>query len=465
VSAETNDAGPAEWQEDPDTLADVEDWLSDARAADTKETKKAKSSDLISSNSFLRTERLRPPTEAAFQGRAGQIVDALAPKTEASRTGLLVSLLTMFGNAVGSRPHVQVGAERHRANLFAVLVGPSGSGRKGMAISHAEQVITRADTDWRDRVVRGLVSGEGVIWHVRDPRIELAEDKEKVVEEGVKDKRLLVREDEFASVLAAMARDGSTLSGVLRDCWDGRRLQTLAKNSPTVAREAHVSVLAGITPDELLRKLTATEQANGFANRFLWVYVERSQLRPSGSAIPDSVVRQLGVTISDSLDRARRVDEVVRSNEGNELWSDGYAVLTRDVPGMTGAMRSRAESQSLRLSLIYALLDGEHVIGAQHVEAAFALWDYAERSLFSIFGDALGDPNADRILAALREAPSGLTRTAIAGVFGRNTPASEIERSLALLARAGLAFPTSEDTAGRPVERWRACGDEDEGAP
>jgi hypothetical protein len=329
-----------------------------------------------------------------------------------------------------------------------------------MAMSQAEQVVRLADTDWRDRVVRGLVSGEGVIWHVRDPVIKLKEDEEEVVDEGVRDKRLLVREDELASVLAVMARDGSTLSAVLRDCWDGRRLQTLGKHSPARASGAHVSVLAAITPDELLRKLTATEQANGFANRFLWIYVERWQLRPSGSAVPDAALRRLGREIADALDHARRVDAVVRNNEGNEIWSDGYAALTRDVPGMTGAMRSRAESQVLRLSLTYALLDGERLIGAEHVKAALALWNYAERSLFSIFGDALGDPNADRILTALREAPNGLTRTEIAAIFGRNAPASEIERALALLARAGLASPTTEDTGGRPVERWQARHDD-----
>jgi hypothetical protein len=33
----------------------------------------------------------------------------------------------------------------------------------------------------------------------------------------------------------------------------------------------YVSILAAVTPAEVLRKLTAIEEANGFANRFLWV--------------------------------------------------------------------------------------------------------------------------------------------------------------------------------------------------
>src|SRR5262249_32941874 len=156
-------------------------------------------------------------------------------------------------------------------------------------------------------------------------------------------------------VLAAMARDGSTLSGVLRDAWDGRRLQTLAKRSPAVATGTHVSILAAITPDEVLRKLTATEQANGFANRFLWIYVERSQLLPDGAGADEQLVHELSGEIGEALDKARRVDGVVRDDDAKALWHDVYPRLTRDVPGMTGAMRSRAESQTLRLSLCYAL--------------------------------------------------------------------------------------------------------------
>jgi hypothetical protein len=299
----------------------------------------------VNDEGFLRLDRLfrtlEPLGEAAYQGRAGRIVEALDPNTEASPAGVLVSLLTMFGNAVGPRPFLQVGADRHHANLSVALVGPSSTGRKGTAMGQAEHVVGLADDGWRDRVVRGLVSGEGVIWNVRDRVAETDEDSgaEKVIDEGVADKRLLVREDELASVLAVMVRDGNTLSGVLRDAWDGRRLQTLAKNAPARATGAHVSILAAITPDELRRKLTATEQANGFANRFLWVYVERSKLLPGGPPIDETLVRKLGGEIGDALDRARRLDGVTRDPEAHELWREHYGRLTRDVPGLGGAMR------------------------------------------------------------------------------------------------------------------------------
>jgi hypothetical protein len=62
------------------------------------------------------------------------------------------------------------------------------------------------------------------------------------------------------------------------------------------------------------------------------------------------------------------------------------------------------------LSLLYALLDGAKVISTPHMLAALAAWDYCEASAQFIFGDSLGYPEADRILAALRTDTQGLSR-------------------------------------------------------
>jgi hypothetical protein len=42
---------------------------------------------------------------AAYQGLAGEIIEVIAPHTEASRVALLVHLLTFFGNAAGRASH------------------------------------------------------------------------------------------------------------------------------------------------------------------------------------------------------------------------------------------------------------------------------------------------------------------------------------------------------------------------
>lgn len=119
-------------------------------------------------------------------------------------------------------------------------------------------------------------------------------------------------------------------------------------------------------------------------------------------------------------------------------------------------MTGRAEAQVLRLSLLYALLDGVGVIRAEHLLAALAVWEYAEASARYIFGDALGNPIADRVLDQLRTAPEGLTRTEIRDLFGRHGKGSDIDIALRTLWEMSLVRREQVNTNGRPAERWYA---------
>jgi hypothetical protein len=102
------------------------------------------------------------------------------------------------------------------------------------------------------------------------------------------------------------------------------------------------------------------------------------------------------------------------------------------------------------------LLDNSRLVRTVHLQSALALWKYAEASAAFIFGDSLGDPPADELWRKLKESPTGITRTQISNHFARNKSAHEIDRALALLAQLGLAKSISQQTAGRPVQRWRA---------
>jgi hypothetical protein len=100
--------------------------------------------------------------------------------------------------------------------------------------------------------------------------------------------------------------------------------------------------------------------------------------------------------------------------------------VTADVPGLLGAVTSRAEAQVVRLSMIYALLDGSAVIKKAHLRAALAVWHYCNDSARCIFGSSLGDPIADRVLGELRKNLGGLSRTEIRGIFSRNKSEAEL---------------------------------------
>lgn len=398
-----------------------------------------------------------PPTEDAFYGLLGEFVRLVEPESEADPVAILIQAAVMAGNAIGRRPHVRVEADRHHVNEYATIVGDTSKSRKGTSRGHAQSAVVGADPAWEKQIASGLSSGEGLIYAVRDKRTVIDEDgDEKVVDEGVTDKRLLCIEPEFSSVLKVAARDGNTVSAQLRQGWDSGVLRTLTRKDPLVATGAHLSMVGHITREELLRYLDATEIANGFANRILWVLVRRSKLLPEGGHVDERALSDWSRKLELALDFARRQDDVVRDADARELWAQEYTRLSEARPGLVGALLARGEAHTLRLSLLYALLDSSPVIRVPHLRAALALWDYAERSVLHLFGDSTGNPDADAILRALR-ANERLSRTQISSLFGRHRTASQIDRALVLLLERGLAQVDTEQTTGRPTEYWRAA--------
>jgi hypothetical protein len=400
----------------------------------------------------------------ARHGLVGRFVAAIEPHTEADPVAVLLQFLIFFGNVIGRTAHFSVEADRHYLNLFAVLVGESSKGRKGVSLGQSKRLYEAIDPDWADqRIESGLSSGEGLIWAVRDP-IEKQERVKKrgapptyetvVADPGVDDKRLVVCEAEFASTLRVLSRDGNTLSPVIRTAWDSGSLSTLTKNSPARATGAHISIVGHVSRPELLRYLTSTEAGNGFGNRFLWSCVRRSKYLPEGGQAHTLDLAPLMRELREAVEHARGMGEISRDDEARETWASVYRDLSEGRPGLLGSMTARAEAQTMRLACVYALLDRSDLVRREHLLAALALWDYCEASARYIFGQALGDPVTDEILRALKAAPHGLTRTEIRDVFGRNKKADDVGRALGLLLEQNLVVFRKEATGGRPTERW-----------
>jgi hypothetical protein len=269
----------------------------------------------------------------------------------------------------------------------------------------------------------------------------------------VADKRLLVIEGEFASVLQKMDRQGNTLSAVLRLAWDHGDLRTMTKTSPLRATGAHVSVAAHITVDELRRYLDKTEIANGLANRFLLCCAQRSKVLSFGGGAVDW--GDVPDRIAAAVERARAEPALVTMDEtARALWAKLYPDLSEGRGGLLGAATGRAEAQVVRLATTYAMLDQTNVIGLVHLRAALAVWDYCEASARNVFGDAAGDPLADRILTALRAEGRPMSRTDISAALGRHTPSEAIDRALHVLREMGRVRSHAVSTGGRPTEAW-----------
>jgi hypothetical protein len=398
--------------------------------------------------------------KAAYHGISGDIVETIGPHTEADPVGLLIQILTIAGNVIGRQPHYRVESDHHRANLFAIMVGASSKARKGTSLGRVRSIVKVADETWSDdRIKSGLSSGEGFIYEVRDPvrKYNIKKKCFEITDPGTTDKRLMIVEPEFASALSVAEREGNTLSPLIRRAWDGDKLQSLTKQSPLSATDPHISIIGHITVDELRARISRTEIANGFANRFLYAVVKRSKELPFGGSLSDSEIQHLGDLLKRGIDKGKPVGRMEMSDDARAKWAAIYHDLSAGKPGLLGSVVARGEAQTVRLALIYALLDGADEIGIRHLEAALSVWEYCEASAIHIFGRAVGDPVADEILRALQQAgAAGLTRTAIRDLFGRNKTSDRIGIALQLLQTRGRAKPKTAATGGRPVEVWFA---------
>jgi hypothetical protein len=386
------------------------------------------------------------PSEAVFHGPAGEFVLRTDPHTESHPMALLSQFLVAFGTATGANAHYAVEASQHHSNEFIVLVGPSSKGRKGSSWDHVEALMRDVDASFVERcIASGMSSGEGLIAEVADN------------DDATGEKRRLIVESEFAQVMKVLAREGNTLSPVIRNSWDGKTLQTMAKNSPLRASGAHVGIVGHITKQELLRHITATELANGFFNRFMVVAVQRSKTLPFGGRLGGEELDRVREQVRLATRFASIAQEITFDGQARELWIAAYDELSRGEAGLLGAATARAEAHTVRLALIYALLDCSHVIGLQHLEAALAFWTYSAASARWVFGDSIGDPTADEIWALARERHDGITRTEVSNLFSRNKKAREIDRALQALIDAGrLERATMRDPrSDRTLTVWR----------
>jgi hypothetical protein len=129
-----------------------------------------------------------------------------------------------------------------------------------------------------------------------------------------------------------------------------------------------------------------TSMTNGYANRFLLACVRRARVLPHGGDLDDSAVRELAMRTRERITQSRKVCRVMMTADARKVWEHAYEILSRGKPGLLGAILGRAEAQTVRLALLYALLDGSDQIGVAHLNAALSVWSYCEASAGYIFG-------------------------------------------------------------------------------
>lgn len=247
-------------------------------------------------------------------------------------------------------------------------------------------------------------------------------------------------------------RDGNTLSSALRDCWDGACLQPATKASRVWATDPHVGIAAAITPHELASLTSSRELANGFANRFVIIYAERSKLIALPVATDAAVVRDLASRVGQVLKFAsadqrnqNNTLEMSLSVAGRALYEEMYhGELNRYGfgPRIDGLLERRAPVL-LRVAMLLALTDHSRVVEPKHLDPALAWVRYWSESVRFIYNDAQETVRVDRqqvldnrIVEYLtlhgRQSRTSINRDCLRGKVGK----AELDASLSRLLGA-----------------------------
>jgi hypothetical protein len=399
----------------------------------------------------VKDEWPEPISSSDFYGPLGDFVRLLEPETEADPAALYVQALAVVGNIIGRNAYCTVRDSRHFPNLFVGIVGPTSGARKGTGGDSVSTLGKTLDAQWhKESIASGISSGEYVVERVKDTDEEIAKQADPACAEPVAVKRLMVFEDELGFLLSSAKRESSTTAAVLRNAWDGKRLQVGAKNVGAIASNAHISLVGHITREELLTLLSDTMIKGGLVNRFLWICSKRIKLLPEGGNPLDYAPIAKRVT---SAMAGLDATPIIRDDAARELWDSVYREI-ESVPrdGMFGKATCRGAAQALRLSLLFALLDGERIIRVPHLEAALAVWRYSEASARFIFGDFAGNADIELILAALKAGPK--SQTDISALFNRHRSAEQIAALLDTLRTAGKVKFRDVTTLGRTARVW-----------
>lgn len=413
------------------------------------------------------------PDPACLYGLIGDVARAGGDTTEANPFAVAANFIAFMGCAVGRGPYMAVGNTWHHPRLFMLHIGRSGRGRKGDAVSligRIEKALKALSKDATPQVHRGgLSSREGLVYLIHDG---YTEGKTEV--EAILDKRLLVIESEFANVLHQGKREGNTLSAALRDCWDGVSMKPATKSSRLWASDPHIAMTCAITPGELLGLMASRELTNGFANRFMMFWAERTKMLAFPRATRQEDVDALAVRVLEVLTFCNSERWAEHDHMRVELSPDArkryeklyHGELNDNSAGeRITALIERRAPMLMRLAMLFALCDLTTTVQVHHIDAALAWVRYSVESVKFIFASAADEvaveetnDAAQKIMDYLYEREKATRWELTKDCFKGHTPKTCIDAALdELLSSNPPRITVEEDrrAQGRPTKSYR----------
>jgi len=389
----------------------------------------------------------RLPDEA-MPGWLGNCVRAVCKKSEVHPSSALIGILSRLASHVSS-PFIEYGGAQHHCCINGVFVGNSPQSWRAMSFKDIDRIFDGMPNAVQ-KIQGNMLCGKSLIEAVRD-NIRSYGPKDNATPGSV-DKRLFFCEPEFRSALAHAKGPVNTLSQTISGLFNHGSASRNLKSGKISAKEAHVIVLAQTSCTDFSILRNEVKQSNGFASYFLWFLVDRPKEVPRPQGISDEEIRHFQGLIANRIRGAEGLTLVKMTRQAKKMWDNRYSGLTKNVPGVAGAVVSRFEIQAIRLAMLYAIVDGRKWIHKKDLLAACALLQYARESACIIFnGEQQGDNYMEKILCALNAAPNHeLSRTEISGVFSRNAASADIDAALQRMTELEqVKIDQKESTTGR----------------
>lgn len=311
--------------------------------------------------------RADPVPEQCFHGWFAAYHALVEPTTEASDAFHLGAGLTLAAAMIGRRVRLSFASDPLYANLYAVLIGPSGSSRKDTAIKRAIRIpqLNLNPHVWINptyHIARDISSAEGLITVLKDHN------------------NTLLYLTELSAMLAnARRKSTSTILDRLIEAWDTPHvLENLNKLSPQVATNPYLSIIAATQPGRFAAQISDEDIHSGFANRWLFLPGVGKEPRANPPSLNEPAAWKLYLDLKAVIEAYPENHLMRMDADASERWSVWYlaqvAAMGRDED--EDAMRVRHGALIHKLALIYAVTDGAQAVQLVHLETAIALVDW-----------------------------------------------------------------------------------------
>jgi hypothetical protein len=324
---------------------------------------------------------LLPFPEEGFVGVAADYANLYAEFTEASRPALYFTFLTYLGAMLAPRVFLESELRPWPA-LFTVVIGPSGTPRKSVALRLTDTFFQECVAGFGDFVHHGAGSAEGLARHLgRD------EDTGAV-------RPLLLYLDEFRMLLDKARTEGSIVAPLLCTLFDYTRFDNSTKGGRIKVRDGYLSLIAACTTETYATAWVPALVNIGLPNRLWLVVGEPTHPVALPRPVPQDRRDVIACTLDDHLDALAKTSGVLRLTEdARARWETWYAQRPRTLYSV------RLDTYGWRLMLLLSVSRG-HVatVSLDTVERVCLLLDHQHQ-----LRQFLDPVDAENVIARLEE--------------------------------------------------------------